>query len=244
MPCLIKAFKQMRDRGLIATREPLCEQCGQEAALKKVRKSCKVPDGGRGNPVVEKTTATKVIQFNWRRHWSKKIAPYLHERLVQLALNVGMKALDGNWTPGDGPFAYGAIGFNTRIVKGKLSWYQPLNRCHYIALFSMAIGVLTYPDLDWRFVSGDRHTVPVGYDTEGNPRVVMDILLFDDHTAAESIALAQQDMPTLRAPAKIRKLWGKLIQAFIDKVVPKLKARARALRQSRGNRNGSGANMV
>jgi len=187
-------------------------------------------------PVAAKTTATKAIQFNWRRHWSTKVAPYLHEDLVQLSLNVGMKALDPNWTPGGGPFSYGAIGFNTRIVKGKLSWYQPLNRCHHIAFFSMAIGVLNYPDLDWRFVSGDRHTVPVGYDGEGNPRVVMDILLFEDHTAAESIALAQQDMPTLRAAAKIRKAWDKLMQTFVETAVPKLKARARALRQSRGRR--------
>ena len=40
----------------------------------------------------------------------------------------------------------------------------------------MAIGVINYPKLRWKFVSGRCHTVPVGYDENGQPRVVMDIL--------------------------------------------------------------------
>ncbi len=50
---------------------------------------------------------------------------------------------------------------------------------------------MNYPDLDWRFLSGDLHTVPVGFKNE-NPRLVMDILLFDSLTASESIELTQQ----------------------------------------------------
>jgi hypothetical protein len=61
-------------------------------------------------------------QFNWRRHWSKKVAPYLQEELVQLSLEFGMRMLDLNWKRGDAPCDLGAIGFN-RILKGKLSWY-------------------------------------------------------------------------------------------------------------------------
>jgi len=54
----------------------------------------------------------------------------------------------------------------------------------------MAIGVINYPKLRWKFVSGRCHTVPVGYDKNRHPRVVMDILLFDDMTADESIEFA------------------------------------------------------
>jgi hypothetical protein len=39
MPCLIEAFKQMRDRGLIAKRECYCEHCGQEIMLQEVQQS-------------------------------------------------------------------------------------------------------------------------------------------------------------------------------------------------------------
>lgn len=68
----------------------------------------------------------------------------------------------------------------------------------------MAIGVLNYPELDWQFVSGDRHSVPVGYDANGNPRVVMDILLFAFHDAEKSIALAKEDFPKLKPNPKAK----------------------------------------
>src|SRR5207248_1169487 len=80
----------------------------------------------------------KPVQFNWRRHWSKKVAPYLDEGLVKACLEIGMRTLDPDWRPGDAPCSLGAIGFK-RIVPGKLSWYQPLNRCHHIAFFAFAI---------------------------------------------------------------------------------------------------------
>jgi hypothetical protein len=88
-----------------------------------------------------KKPVKKCVQFNWRRHWSKKVAPYLNEELVQECLDIGMKMLDKDWKRGDAPCYLGAIGMN-RIVKGKLSWYQPLCRCHHIAFFAMAIGVM------------------------------------------------------------------------------------------------------
>jgi hypothetical protein len=175
------------------------------------------------------TKLTPPIQFNWRRNWSKKVAPYLNEEFVQGSLDMGMTQLDPNWQRGDAPCSLGAIGFN-RIVKGKLSWYQPLNRCHHISFFSMAIGVLNYPDLDWRFISGDRHTVPVGYDAEGNPRVVMDILLFDFHSAEQSISLAQEDFPKLKPTAKERESWDKFFAKFIDVMVQAIRLRAKELR--------------
>jgi hypothetical protein len=45
--------------------------------------------------------------------------------------------------------------------------------------FSMAMGVLNYPRLDRRFVGGDLHTVPASCGADGQPEVVMDILLFE-----------------------------------------------------------------
>ena len=194
------------------------------------------------------TKLTPPIQFNWRRNWSKKVAPYLNEEFVQGSLDMGMTQLDPHWQRGDAPCSLGAIGFTQivqsgdapnnrgairfkRIVKSKLSWYQALNRCHHISFFSMAIGVLNYPDLDWRFISGDRHTVPVGYDAEGNPRVVMDILLFDSHTAEQSIALAQEDFPKLKPGAKERESWDKFFVKFIDVMVQAIRLRAKELRK-------------
>jgi hypothetical protein len=139
-----------------------------------------------------------------------------------------MTLCDPDWQPGWAPYQFGRC--NTRrAVPGKLSWYQPVGRCHYIAFFSMAIGVLNYPDLDWRFVSGTQHTVPVGYGPDGRPRVVMDILLFGRRTADESIQLAQQitvDTPEVR---RTELMWETFYDYFVVNLVPVLKARAREL---------------
>lgn len=133
------------------------------------------------------------MQFDWRRHWSKKVAPHLGKEVVQVALDLGMSLLDPGWCRGDAPWVLGAIPSTwTRVVTGKLTWYQVWGRCHWIAFFSMAVGVLNYPDLDWRFVSGDLHTV--GYGEDGKPKVVMDILLFDDMSAEVSIAHASKKL--------------------------------------------------
>jgi hypothetical protein len=206
-----------------------CNNSGTLTATKRRKKTRK-----------QITLPPKAIQFNWRRNWSKKVAPYLNEELVQICLDMGMTMLDPTWQRGDAPFVLGAIGAN-RIIKGKLSWYQPLNRCHHIAFFSMAIGVLNYPDLEWRFVSGDRHTVPVGYDADGNPAVVMDILLSDHQNAEESMALAQETFPALRASEEDREAWEKLHATFVAKMVPALKARARERQKTRLVTNGKKA---
>lgn len=107
-----------------------------------------------------------------------------------------------------------------RAVPGKLSWYQPWGCCHWIAFFSMAIGVLNYPRLDWRFVSGDLHTVPVGSGPDGKPAMVMDILLFEGMTAQQSLALAMKKL--IRAPAATG--WDKGFQMFVGTMVPALRA--------------------
>lgn len=161
------------------------------------------------------------IQFNWQRHWKKKVAPHLENKAVQASLDLGMKMLDPNWQRGDPPYVLGSIpAWRTRIVPGKLSWYRPYGRCHWIAFFSMAVGVLNFPDLDWRFVSGDLHTIPVGYDKDGQPRVVMDILLFDSDTAEESITRTRAKV----AHAPPSDGWKEVFEFFLKFMVPKLRA--------------------
>lgn len=129
------------------------------------------------------------MQFDWKRYWNKVVAPHLDQPLVQASLDLGMMMFDKSWQHGDPPYRLGREPYR-RAAPGSLSWYRPYGLCHYIAFFSMAIGVLAHPRLDWRFASGDLHTVPVGSEPGGGPAVVMDILLFDQNTAEESLALA------------------------------------------------------
>jgi hypothetical protein len=144
-----------------------------------------------------KTSITGPIQFDWRKEWKKRVKPHLQNPFVDLALNFGMILCDRGWNPGDAPYLVGAIGFRPSAPrKGTLDWYRPLRRCHFISFFSLLIGVINYPELEWRIVSGRCHTVPVGYDKDGEPRVVMDILLFERYTAEESIEFALRGEPT------------------------------------------------
>jgi hypothetical protein len=84
----------------------------------------------------------------------------------------------------------------------------------------MAIGVLNYPRLDWRLVSGDLHTVPVGCEAEGKPAVVMDILLFEGMTAEQSLALATEKVNG----AASAKGWEECFKIFTKTMVPALHA--------------------
>ncbi len=161
----------------------------------------------------------KVVQFNWRRHWKQKVAPHLHKELVQASLDLGMTLLDPHWRRGDPPYLVGREP-GRRAIPRKLSWYQPWGCCHWIAFFSMAIGVLNYPRLDWRFVSGDLHTVPVGYGPDGKASVVMDILLFEGMTAEQSLALATKKVNGASAAEG----WEDGFQLFVRLLVPALRA--------------------
>lgn len=167
----------------------------------------------------------RIAQFNWRREWKSRVAPILDHHLVQWSLDFGMKVFDSQWTPGDPPYLYGRPD-GGRIVPGKLSWYQPRGRCHWIAFFSMAVGVMNHPDLDWRFVSGDAHTVPVGFEDE-NPRLVMDILLFDSLTASESIELTQQKLACAVDHVEAAQL-KQLYSLFVTHKVPAIQRAARS----------------
>lgn len=131
------------------------------------------------------------IQFNWSRNW-KKVAPHLSDKDVQFALILGLKLLNSYYEPGDPPWEEGrGIMNGQRAIKGKLSWYQPWGRCHHIAPFSWAIGKKVYPDLEWKFLTSDAHTVAVGMAGD-DIKIVMDILLFRDYTAEQSITMVRE----------------------------------------------------
>ncbi len=140
--------------------------------------------------------ARKPVQFNFRRLWRRKVEPHLPSPIVQGALDLGMSLLDRQWKTGDPPHALGRLGFTPtgrkrRVVRGKLSWYQPLGRCHWIVFFTYVLGHLIHPHLRWDIVTGDLHTVAVGFDGNGDPEVVMDILLFHEISAEESLRRAR-----------------------------------------------------
>jgi hypothetical protein len=133
-------------------------------------------------------------QFNFARQW-KNIVPHLSDPAVSSALTVGMKLLNSDYVPGDPPCWCGRGGANgQRAYKGCLSWHQPWGRCHNIAPFCWALGNKLYPDLNWGFISGDLHTVVVGWSHDWEkPEWVLDILLFREYTAQESLDFAMQE---------------------------------------------------
>jgi hypothetical protein len=202
---------------------------GVEAVAEGLRKGPEgragsAPRPGRGKAGMPKPMK-RPLQFNWRRHWKKKVEPYLKHDLVQASLDLGMMMLDDNWQRGDPPYLMGREA-GRRAVPGKLSWYRPCGCCHWIAFFSMAIGVLNYPELDWRFLTGDLHTVPVGFDSSGEPRVVMDILLFEGMTAEESIDLTKRKPVRRITGASGNRQWEALYAVFLKRIVPLIRADA------------------
>jgi hypothetical protein len=64
------------------------------------------------------------------------------------------------------------------------------------------------------------NTVPAGYDSERELKVVMDILLFKGRTAEESIALSQEEI----ANALNGELWQQFFRVFIAEIVPLIRA--------------------
>lgn len=128
----------------------------------------------------------KIKQFNWNRQWPK-VEPHVNDPEVQHALDVGMTFLARYWKSGDSPADYGRGAMNgQRVVRGKLSWYQPWGRCHWIAPFAWAIGKKLYPDFKWGFLTSEHHTVAVGL-KDKEIMIVMDIVNFKRQSAKQSI---------------------------------------------------------
>ena len=142
-------------------------------------------------PKAAKARKHNPLQFNWQKHWKKKVKPHLDHPLVQIALDIGMRRVAPDWTHGDPPYIYGVDG-PSWAEEGTLAWYQPYLQCHAISLFSMVIGVINYPELEWKFILGRLHTVPVGFQN-GQPRVVMDILWSHNTTSKASMDYALRE---------------------------------------------------
>ena len=134
-----------------------------------------------------------VKQFDFGRNWRKKVVPLLEKPAVVMALHLGMGLQRDSYKPGDPPWLHGRGPMNgQRAKEGCLSWYQPWGRCHYIAPFAWAIGQELFPDLKWGFITGERHTVAIGFDHGWQqPEWVFDILLFRTKSAQESVAFAK-----------------------------------------------------
>jgi hypothetical protein len=130
-------------------------------------------------------------QFDFARRWKKELAPHLDDPNARWSLQLGL-TFDRDYREGDAPWMIGRLGSGPVPKEGALSWYQPEGRAHRIAPFCWALARTAYPELEWGFVSGDRHTVIVGHRGDpDHPVWVMDILLFRDQTAEESLARAK-----------------------------------------------------
>ncbi len=135
---------------------------------------------------------TSPIQFDFEKEWEKKDVPLLSDPFVRRALNYGMAMSGEKLTPDKGPWEYGKLRGSVPSNDKCLEWYQPWGLCHSIATFCWAIGKRLYPELKWGFISSHAHSIAVGYsDSEDEPEVIMDILMFDKLTAEGSIAWAK-----------------------------------------------------
>lgn len=132
-------------------------------------------------------------QYDFSRNWRKRISPLLDKPEVVRALIMGMMLQGDDYKPGNPPWLHGRGPLNgQRAKEGCLSWYQPWGRCHFIAPFSWALGRELFPELRWGFITSDAHTVAIGYDGQWeSPELVLDILLFRENTAQESLDFAK-----------------------------------------------------
>lgn len=159
--------------------------------------------------------------FNFRRHWSKKVKPHLFDEKVQYALNYGMEelmwtwryeadlldkdkfeALDDymkerfTWTPGNPPYHKTSSDYwlNFRAPREhSVGWYQCIHCCHWICWFCLELGIKIYPKLNWKVVSGRRHSVAVGFKND-KPYMVFDILNFEHMSAQHILDFADRKM--------------------------------------------------
>lgn len=148
-------------------------------------------------PSVDAVTATEATkQFDFARHWRKRITPILDDPVVEASLTFGMRLLDRRYEPGVPPWMLGK-GCGQRISPNTVSWYQPLGRCHHIAPFCWALATKLYPKLRWGFLSGPMHTVVIGHESERRqPEWVCDILNFRELSARQSLRFAQAGTTT------------------------------------------------
>jgi len=168
------------------------------------------------------TQNIKLIQpkvFNFRKHWSKKVKPYLFHKDVQYALDIGMEELMESWrleakisdedlekdeyikyrftwTKGSPPYHKTSSDYwcyHRKPLKHSVGWYQCRHCCHWICYFCIELGKKIYPQLDWYIVSGRRHSVAVGFKYD-QPYMIFDILNFEDMSAENILDFADKKM--------------------------------------------------
>ena len=169
--------------------------------------------------------------FNFRKHWAKKVKPYLFHKDVQDALDCGMedlmvswryeskitdekfKSLDEHmkqrftWTPGNPPYQKTSSdywAFRRTPSEHSVNWYRCMQCCHWICWFCLELGMKIYPDLDWYIVSGRRHSVAVGF-KNCKPYMVFDILNFEYMSAENILDFADRSMTKRNYEKKWRK---------------------------------------
>jgi hypothetical protein len=157
----------------------------------EMKKKTKCVRRSAGEP---QTNILKLKQFNFSRQWESTIVPHLDDPDVETALTLGLKLHDINYYQGAPPWLCGRGILNgQQATKGSLSWYQPWGRCHHIAPFCWALGQKIFPELKWGFVSGDKHTVVVGWSKDWQqPDLVMDFLFFQERSAQASLDFANR----------------------------------------------------
>jgi len=145
-----------------------------------------------GCQIITAPFSTLPKEFDFERHWKRKIVPLLDDPDVNWCLSFGLIMLDKSYKQGDPPCDLGRIELGRpEGQQGCLSWYQPWGRCHHIAPFCWALGKKLYPELNWGFISGKFHTVVIGFqDDWKEPEWLMDILQFQEQAAQSSLELA------------------------------------------------------
>jgi len=134
------------------------------------------------------------VVFDFYSNWDSLVKPYLFEPYVRDSLNIGMEDLelyykdDGilsknyKWYPTKAPYTMSQSDMIYRKAPKlhSLNWYSPLQCCHWIAPFSLALGELIYPELEWKYRHSRRHTIAIGYEKNMSnveiPVVIFDIL--------------------------------------------------------------------
>lgn len=147
------------------------------------------------------------IVFNFQRNWAKKCKPHLCDEDVLYALDSGMKHIEEvrimiceeegystdlvpRWNEVESPCEMGYLFEGMKKPKpDSVNWYRPYGFCWGIAPFCREIGKLLYPDLDWRIIRNDDHTVAVGFKVH-KPYMIFDILNFDRMSAKEILDFA------------------------------------------------------
>ena len=161
-----------------------------------VRKTKSQPKTNNATPASKSAIAEPAntdsvpIQFDWKKHWNKKVKPHLEHPLVQFALDAGMSCVRRHWKSGDAPCRVADEG-SKEAKSGTLA--LGINRLtnaigYHSFLWLLALLIIPNCDGNWKEVRS--HTVPIGYDQAGQAGVVMDILLFDTMPAEGSIGFA------------------------------------------------------